>query len=234
MNDYSKLEKCLAYQFKNKDLIIEALTHKSYKKPYNNERLEFLGDAVLNLIVGEYLFLKFPKSNEGELSKIRASLVNETGFTRLANEIKLGDFIFISTAEERNKGRTKASILSDAFEAIMGAIYLESGLEILKPIILDLLEKSYDKINLDVLFSDYKTAFLQEITQAKFVSIPEYKIEGSYGPDHKKSLKYLFGLIVFAMEKQVEKVKKLAQQAVAKIAIDKLKGKILIYEYIWS
>ena len=158
MSDYSKLEKCLDYQFKNKDLIIEALTHKSYKKPYNNERLEFLGDAVLNLIVGEYLFLQFPKSNEGELSKIRASLVNETGFTRLANDIKLGDFIYISTAEERNKGRTKASILSDAFEAIMGAIYLESGLEVLKPIILDLLEKSYETKNLAVLYSDYKTA----------------------------------------------------------------------------
>ena len=118
MSDYSKLEKCLDYQFKNKDLIIEALTHKSFKKPYNNERLEFLGDAVLNLIVGEYLFQKFPKSNEGELSKIRASLVNETGFTRLANEIKLGDFIYISTAEERNKGRTKASILSDALKLL--------------------------------------------------------------------------------------------------------------------
>ena len=185
MSDYSKLEKCLDYQFKNKNLIIEALTHKSFKKPYNNERLEFLGDAVLNLIVGEYLYTKFPKSNEGELSKIRASLVNETGFTKLANEIKLGDYIFISNAEERNKGRTKSSILSDAFEAIMGAIYLESGLETLKPIILKLLEESYDKINLDVLFSDYKTA-LQEITQARFASIPEYIIEGSYGPDHKK------------------------------------------------
>ena len=223
MSDYSKLEKCLDYQFKNKNLIIEALTHKSYKKPYNNERLEFLGDAVLNLIVGEYLFLQFPKSNEGELSKIRASLVNETGFTRLANEIKLGDFIFISTAEERNKGRTKASILSDAFEAIMGAIYLESGLEILKPIILDLLEKSYDKINLDVLFSDYKTA-LQEITQAKFASIPEYKIEGSYGPDHKKEFEVSIWIDSICYGKASGKSKKLAQQAVAKIAIDKLRG----------
>ena len=205
MSDYSKLEKCLDYQFKNKNLIIEALTHKSYKKPYNNERLEFLGDAVLNLIVGEYLFLKFPKSNEGELSKIRASLVNETGFTRLANEIKLGDFIYISTAEERNKGRTKASILSDAFEAIMGAIYLESGLEILKPIILNLLEKSYDKINLDVLFSDYKTA-LQEITQAQFASIPEYKIEeflyyvNARYPLQEKVLSRQFGTIMIDLE----------------------------------
>ena len=193
MNDYSKLEKCLDYQFKNKDLIIEALTHKSFKKPYNNERLEFLGDAVLNLIVGEYLFTKFPKSNEGELSKIRASLVNETGFTRLANEIKLGDFI-----------------------------YLESGLETLKPIILDLLEKSYDKINLDVLFSDYKTA-LQEITQAKFASIPEYKIEGSYGPDHKKEFEVSIWIDGVNYGSANGKSKKLAQQAVAKIAIEKLK-----------
>ena len=223
MSDYSMLEKCLGYQFKNKDLIIEALTHKSYKKPYNNERLEFLGDAVLNLIVGEFLYTKFNHSNEGELSKIRASLVNETGFTRLANEIKLGNYIFISTAEERNKGRTKASILSDAFEAIMGAIYLESGLEVLKPIILDLLEKSYETINLDVLFSDYKTA-LQEITQAQFASIHEYKIEGSYGPDHKKEFEVSIWIDGVNYGSANGKSKKLAQQAAAKIAIEKLKG----------
>ena len=90
MNDYSELENKLNYTFKNKQLIIEALTHKSDKKPYNNERLEFLGDAVLDLIVGEYLFLKFPKSNEGVLSKIRASLVNEVGFTLLAKKLDLG------------------------------------------------------------------------------------------------------------------------------------------------
>ena len=225
MSDYSKLEKCLDYQFKNKDLIIEALTHKSYKKPYNNERLEFLGDAVLNLIVGEFLFTKFNKSNEGELSKIRASLVNETGFTRLANDIKLGDYIYISTAEERNKGRTKASILSDAFEAIMGAIYLESGLEVLKPIILDLLEKSYDKINLDVLFSDYKTA-LQEITKAQFASITEYRIEGSSGPDHKKEFEVSIWIDGVKYGSASGKSKKLAQQSAAKIAIEKLKENI--------
>ncbi|MFA9374165.1 ribonuclease III [Poseidonibacter sp.] len=223
MSDYTRLEKCLDYQFKDKNLIIEALTHKSFKKPYNNERLEFLGDAVLNLIVGEFLFTKFPKSNEGELSKIRASLVNETGFTRLANDIKLGDYIYLSSAEERNKGRTKASILSDAFEAIMGAIYLESGLDKLKPIILDLLEKSYDKINLDVLFSDYKTA-LQEVTQAKFGSIPEYRVEASYGPDHKKEFEVSIWIDDKTYGTAKGKSKKLAQQAVAKLAIDILKG----------
>jgi ribonuclease-3 len=222
MSDYSKLEKCLGYQFKDKNLIVEALTHKSYKKPYNNERLEFLGDAVLNLIVGEYLYHKFPKSNEGELSKIRASLVNETGFTKLANDIHLGDYIYISVAEERNNGRIKASILSDAFEAIMGAIYLESGLNNLKPIMLQILENSYDKINLDVLFSDYKTA-LQEITQSMFGTIPEYKLEKSYGPDHQKEFEVSIWIDDKNYGSAKGKSKKLAQQAVAKIALKKLK-----------
>jgi ribonuclease-3 len=224
MSDYAKLEKCLGYQFKDKNLIVEALTHKSYKKPYNNERLEFLGDAVLNLIVGEYLYNKFPKSNEGELSKIRASLVNETGFTKLARDINLGDYIYISVAEERNNGRKKASILSDAFEAIMGAIYLESGLNNLKPIMLQILENSYDKINLDVLFSDYKTA-LQEITQSMFGTIPEYKLEKSYGPDHQKEFEVSIWIDDKNYGSAKGKSKKLAQQAVAKIALEQLKDK---------
>ena len=105
MNDYSQLEERLNYTFQNKQLIIEALTHKSDKKPYNNERLEFLGDAVLDLIVGEYLFSKFPNSNEGILSKIRASLVNESGFTLLARKLDLGSYIYLSLAEENNNGR---------------------------------------------------------------------------------------------------------------------------------
>ena len=223
MYDYKILEKCLDYKFKNQNLIIEALTHKSYKKQYNNERLEFLGDAVLNLIVGEYLFKKFPTSNEGELSKIRASLVNEIGFTKLANKIKLGDYIYISHAEEKNNGRNKASILSDAFEAIMGAIYLESGLNILKKIVLVLLERSYEEINLEVLFSDYKTA-LQEITQANYGVIPIYKIDNSSGPDHQKE----FEISIWINDKMYGvakgKSKKIAQQAVAKIALKYLQG----------
>jgi len=221
--EYNELEKCLGYQFKNKDLIIEALTHKSYKKVFNNERLEFLGDAVLNLIVGEFLFHKFPSSHEGELSKIRASLVNEKGFTKLAIAINLGDYIYLSEAEERNKGREKASILSDAFEAIMGAVYIESGLEILKPMILKLLTENYDEINLDELFSDYKTA-LQEVTQAKFGAIPVYKLEAAVGPDHEKE----FELSLWISEKHYAtakgKSKKIAQQAAAKIVLKQLQG----------
>lgn len=221
---YQELEKCLDYQFRNKDLIIEALTHKSYKKVFNNERLEFLGDAVLNLIVGEFLFNKFPSYAEGDLSKIRASLVNEQGFTKLALAINLGDYIYLSDAEDRNKGRKKPSILSDAFEAIMGAIYVESGLEVLKPIILRLLDENYDEINLDELFSDYKTA-LQEVTQANFGAIPVYKLESAIGPDHEKE----FELSLWINDKHYAtakgKSKKLAQQSAAKIVLNQLNGK---------
>jgi len=223
MKKFSQLEKCLDYQFSDKNLIIEALTHKSYKKAYNNERLEFLGDAVLNLIVGEFLFNKFPSSNEGDLSKIRASLVNEKGFTKLANAINLGDYIFLSDAEERNEGRHKASILSDAFEAIMGAVYVESGLDKLKLIILNLLDTSYEDITLDNLFSDYKTA-LQEVTQARFGAIPTYKLENATGPDHLK----IFELSLWIGDKHYVnakgKSKKLAQQAAAKIVLEQLRN----------
>jgi len=221
--EYKELEKCLGYQFDNKDLIVEALTHKSYKKVFNNERLEFLGDAVLNLIVGEFLFNKFPASNEGELSKLRANLVNEKGFTKLAIAINLGDYIYLSEAEDRNQGRKKPSILSDAFEAIMGAVYIESGLVVLKPIILKLLTENYDEINLNELFSDYKTA-LQEVTQAKFGTIPVYKLESALGPDHEKE----FELSLWINDKQYAigkgKSKKLAQQAAAKIVLNQLQG----------
>jgi ribonuclease-3 len=223
--DYKNLQKCLDYQFKNKNLIIEALTHKSFKKTYNNERLEFLGDAVLNLIVGEYLFDKFPKSNEGDLSKTRASLVNEKSFTKLAKAIKLGDYIYLSDAEDRNQGRQKASILSDAFEAVMGAIYVESGIEMLKPIVFKLLEQNYEKITLDELFSDYKTA-LQEVTQAKFGSIPVYKLESSTGPDHKKEFELSLWINDRKYATATGKSKKIAQQKAAKITLLKIEGKI--------
>ena len=223
MKKYTELEKCLGYQFVNKNLIIEALTHKSFKKSYNNERLEFLGDAVLNLIVGEFLYNKFPDSHEGDLSKIRASLVNEKGFTKLANAIDLGSYIYLSEAEERNNGRMKASILSDAFEAIMGAIYLEAGLLVLKPIILDLLLQNYDNINLDELFSDYKTA-LQEITQARFGAIPVYKLESATGPDHLKVFELSLWIGDICYTKASGKSKKLAQQAAAKIVLQQLQN----------
>ncbi len=222
MEQLKEFETILGYSFKDKELLKEALTHKSYKSPVNNERLEFLGDAVLDLIVGEYLFKKFPKANEGELSKLRASLVNEEGFAKLANKLKIGDFIFISQAEENNHGRTKPSLLSNAFEAVMGAIYLEEGLERVRKIVLELLEEAYPKIDLNSLFKDYKTT-LQELTQARYGVTPTYKLLGSSGPDHKKEFEVAVQLHNETIATAKGRSKKNAQQEAAKKALAILK-----------
>ncbi|HRF56687.1 MAG TPA: ribonuclease III [Campylobacterales bacterium] len=216
------LEKSLKIKFKNKQLLAQALTHKSCKKPYNNERLEFLGDAVLDLVVGEYLYNKFPTANEGSLSKIRASIVNEKGFTKLAEALGIGEHIMISSAEENNDGRKKPSILSNAFEALIGAVYLEYGLLVAQELSIALIEQAYPKIDLITLFSDYKTA-LQELTQAKFAVTPEYVIVGSTGPDHKKefTVEVLINKKPFA--KAVGTSKKEAEQEAAKKTLETLK-----------
>jgi len=225
MKDYSYLEERIGYTFKDKQLIIEALTHKSYKKPYNNERLEFLGDAVLDLIVGEYLFKKFPSSNEGILSKIRASLVNESGFTLLARAIGLGEYMYLSLAEENNNGRDKPSLLSNAFEALIGAIYLEAGLQKAKDISIKLLEECHPRIDLQSLSKDYKTA-LQELTQATHGVTPSYELLGSFGPDHRKEFEIAVVLDSKEIARAKGKSKKDAQQKAAQIALEKLKGEI--------
>ena len=224
MSRFKALEDALNYRFKDINLITEALTHKSYKKPYNNERLEFLGDAVLDLIVGEYLFQKFPNEDEGILSKIRASLVNERGFTKLAMDINLGESILISVAEENNGGRSKPSLLSNAFEAVIGAIYLESGLEVASKIVIDLIEKSYKSIDLNSLSKDFKTA-LQELTQAEFGETPSYELIKSFGPDHKKEFEIAVLLKNKIIATAIGRSKKDAQQRAAYIALQKLQGK---------
>jgi len=220
-----KLETDLGYRFENKSLIVEALTHKSHKQAYDNERLEFLGDAVLDLVVGEYLYFKFKKADEGTLSKIRASLVNEMGFDKLARYLHLGDYILLSSAEENNGGREKPSLLSNSFEAVMGAIYLESGLDAVKTITIGLIEKVYPEISLDSLFRDFKTT-LQELTQARFGITPQYKVVASRGPDHKKE----FEIAVLIDEKEyaraIGKSKKIAQQEAAKKAVEILNKKV--------
>jgi ribonuclease III len=219
MDDLQTLQEQLGYQFQKKELLIEALTHKSYKQPYNNERLEFLGDAVLDLIVGEYLYKKFTHFEEGNLSKMRASLVNEGGFTRLAIYLNLGEYIYLSNAEENNSGRTKSSLLSNAFEALMGAIYLETGLDTVRRITIDLLEKVHPDISLDSLFKDYKTS-LQELTQAHYGITPDYQLVAAHGPDHKKEFEIAAFIDGKRYASAVGKSKKQAQQEAAKIALD--------------
>lgn len=220
--DLQLFEQTLGYCFKQKNLLKEALTHKSAKKGTHNERLEFLGDAVLDLIIGEFLYHKFPHSPEGELSKMRASMVNEKAFAKLARYLNVGEYLYISSSEEQNNGRDKDSILSNAFEAIMGAIYLESGLESVRNIMLLLLEEVYPKIDLKSLFYDHKTA-LQELTQAVFGITPEYIVLDSFGPDHNKE--FLMGVQIKDREyaRAKGKSKKEAQQICAKMALEILK-----------
>ena len=219
------LQKSLGYQFKDEKLITEALTHRSYSKNFNNERLEYLGDAVLDLIVGEYLYHLFPEAEEGILSKLRAALVNEDAFTKLAKRLNLGKYLFLSPAEENNGGREKPSILSSAFEAIIGALYLEAGFDKAKEIALKLIKEEYPTITPDELLKDYKTT-LQEITQAHFGVVPEYKLLSAKGPDHKKE----FEIGVFINDKEYArakgKSKKAAQQEGAKLTIEKLKKEL--------
>jgi len=219
------LQKSLGYQFRDEKLITEALTHRSYSKNFNNERLEYLGDAVLDLIVGEYLFNLFPEAEEGILSKLRAALVNEEAFTRLAKRINLGKYLFLSPAEENNNGREKPSILSSAFEALIGALYLEAGFDKAKEIALRLLKEEYPQIKPEELLKDYKTT-LQEITQAHFGIVPEYRLLSAVGPDHKKE----FEIGVYIHDKEYArakgKSKKAAQQEGARITIEKLKKEL--------
>ena len=211
---FGELEERLGYKFKDDHIVQVALTHRSVQGIFNNERLEFLGDAVMDLVVGEYLFRKFKSTKEGNLSKLRAALVNEESFAKIARAILVDKFIFLSNSEDNNNGRKKDSILSDAFEALIGAVYLESGFENVQKIAINLLEKTYPKINLQEIVKDYKT-MLQEITQAKMGEIPTYKLIYQKGPDHAKEFK----IGVFISEKEygcgVGKSKKQAQQIAA-------------------
>lgn len=217
------LERKLDYQFKDQSLLIRALTHKSFKKPCSNERLEFLGDAVLDLVVGEFLFHEFQNEAEGDLSKLRAALVNEKSFAKIASSLDLGSFIFMSTSEENNHGRTKPSLLSDALEAIIGAIHLESGFEKAKEIALNLIKSNYPSINAKDLIKDYKTK-LQEITQSKMGQTPEYETLRAFGPDHQKQFEISLKLEGKEYSRAIGKTKKEAQQMAAKIALEKLEA----------
>jgi ribonuclease-3 len=217
-----ELSKRLGYEFRDQELISQALTHKSYAKGKNNERLEFLGDAVLDLVVGEYLYDKFPAKPEGELSKLRAAIVSEKGFQKLAQQIDLGRHILISAGEEHNQGRSKPSLLSNAFEALMGAIYLESDLASVKRIMAQLLSRAYESIDAATLLSDYKTA-LQEYTQAHFGTTPSYTLLRSFGPDHNKEFEMSATLKGRELSRGRGKTKKEAEQQAAHTAMELLK-----------
>ena len=216
-----KLEKRLNYHFKDKKLLAQALTHRSLRGHRNNERLEFLGDAVLDLVVGEFLFNRFVEAGEGSLSKMRSSLVSEEAFFRLASSLELGECILLSASQEHNGGRHRARILSDAFEALMGVVYLESGLEELKRVFYPLLQKEFE-IGESLLSEDYKSA-LQEYTQEKFACVPDYLTVSEEGPEHNKSFVVEVSIKGEILALAKGSTKKKAQQGAAKLALEALR-----------
>ena len=182
-------EEKIGYTFKNKNLLHEALSHSSYanecKKGRNsNERLEFLGDSVLSIVISEHLFNHFKHLPEGDLTKIRASLVCEKALFEFSKQISLGEFILLGKGEENTGGRTRPSIVSDAFEAVIAAVFLDGGMEAAREYVLGFIPKDLDKNSAKKL-QDYKT-ILQEIIQRNPEEKVEYVLRSQSGPDHDR------------------------------------------------
>lgn len=186
-----RFEKILGYSFKKKEHLFRALSHRSYANEHNlpakenNERLEFLGDAVLELSISHILIDSFPGHSEGELSKIRAAVVNEEQLAKIAMDLRLGDYINLGKGEEMTGGRNKPSLLSDAYEAVLGGIYLDRGFEKAKKVVRKHFEVMLKDAENKDFYKDYKTR-LQEVSQSRFRTIPRYKLVRETGPDHKK------------------------------------------------
>ncbi|WP_267523473.1 ribonuclease III [Campylobacter sp. MG1] len=219
MKKYLEIETRLGYTFKDENLLTQALTHKSYGK-IHNERLEFLGDAVLDLVVANILYMDFGHFSEGDLSKLRAALVNEKSFAKIAKYLNIGQYLLLSNSEENNGGRQKPSLLSDAYEAIMGAIYLESGYEIACKVATNIINEVFPVIDIE-LIKDYKTK-LQEKTQSIMAQTPEYKILNTSGPDHKKRFEIGLFLNNELYTKAFGNSKKEAEQLAAQLALERL------------
>lgn len=206
MQRLEDFEKIIRYGFNNKNLLKEALTHRSYlnEHPYwkvpHNERLEYLGDAVLELVVSEYLFETFKNYNEGKLTSLRAALVNYRHLAQVGKEISLDKYVLVSKGEKKDTTKAKEIIIANAIEALIGAIYLDGGYEKAKKFILDKILVNVNDIIKMGLDKDPKS-LLQEITQEKEKITPVYKVLKESGPDHNRT--FLVG--VFLGEKMIEK-----------------------------
>lgn len=226
MNALKEFEEIIGYSFNDKKLLKTALTHSSYanenrgRRVKYNERLEFLGDSVLGLIVSKYLFVNYPDLSEGDLTKTRAAVVCEQSLCECSNRMEVGKFLILGKGEEMTGGRTRVSILADAFEAILAAIFLDSGMETAREWALGQL---YETIQFAVkgrIQKDYKTA-LQEYVQGRFSDKIHYEVIGESGPDHKK----LFEVNVIVGSRVMGygegNSKKNAEQAAAQDALSK-------------
>ncbi len=209
-----QLQDTLAYQFKDKALLRQALTHRSAGKP-NNERLEFLGDALLDFIVGELLFSAHPEASEGELTRMRAAIVNKTALARMAGELQIGDAIYLGAGEANSGGKRRESILADTLEAIVAAIYLDSSIEPCRTFITGITSELIANPK-QQRRKDYKTQ-LQEMMQAQGHDLPSYELVATSGAAHAQEFKVLCRIAVFSAGQEGEgKSKRAAEQEAAK------------------
>lgn len=227
MKSYAELEGYLAHSFRNPDLLRQALTHRSYayerKEPgSDNERLEFLGDAVLDLAVTHLLLEKYPGASEGELSSLRSQMVSEPFLANLALRIGMGAFLRLGKGEEASGGREKASLLADAYEALIGALYTELGFEGTFHLLRRLWEGEWERVSSAEL-QDFKSIF-QEKIQAKLRIHPRYEVLSEQGPPHQRT----FDIGVFVGPKLVAqgtgRSKREAEQRAARVALQVLEN----------
>ncbi len=215
------LQEKINYSFKNEKLLFEALSHSSFanenKNYKSNERLEFLGDSVLSIVVSDYIFKHFTHIPEGDLSKLRASLVCESSLFEFAKTIDLGSHIFLGKGEDMNGGRERPSIVSDAFEAVIAAIYLDGGIEAARPYILSFIPKDITPKGSDA-FHDYKT-ILQEVIQRNPEEKIIYNLKDEFGPDHDKHFTVQVMLNQNVIAEGTGRSKKAAEQEAAKEAL---------------
>ena len=220
-----QFENIIGYRFNNKEYILEALTHSSYSnenKEYNfNERLEFLGDSVLSIVISDYLFKKETELPEGELTKLRANIVCEESLSEVAISIKLGEYMLLGKGEEATGGRERISILADAFEAVIAAIYLDGGLREASKFILTYMKDIIVNSRKGKIFRDYKT-HLQEVLQSKGEVNIWYKLIDETGPDHNKKFVMQVGIDYKILGFGEGKSKKEAEQVAAKKALDNM------------
>jgi len=218
----SRLEKILGVKFKNTALLEEALTHKSYAMEQGgrvlfNERLEFLGDSILSAAVAHYLFERYPDDDEGRLSQLKSMLVSRPSLTVWARELAIGQFLKLSEGENSTGGRERDSILGNAMEALLGAMYLEAGYEKTKKFIDKILAKRKRMV-----MSDHKSR-LQEWAQKKYKIPPSYAVRRSFGPDHAKTFEIEVAVANEVLGMGSGKSKKEAEQAAAKDALKRIK-----------
>ena len=230
-NERVRLEEAIGYSFKDKELLERALTHSSYSNElglknhhiYCNERLEFLGDSVLSLITSRYIYLNFADRPEGELTRMRAEVVCERALSGYANAIGLGKYLLLGIGEEKNNGRQRKSILADAFEALLAAIYLdagEDGTETVRGFLLPFLVKEIEAIGKSHGFNGDPKSLLQQFVQQAEGDFLEYIVVGQSGPDHMKTFKVEARLNSNVIGRGKGRSKREAEQNAAKEALE--------------